>query len=280
MAAQPPSPCECDRRISDRIGISVAYATRLRLDCGLAFEKGHDGHVSLLCGRRLEAVAQAIKENWTLQDLGNALDITRERARQIKNEYLSRHGEPDGAVRCSTIWEIAKSSGLTRRRIMRAATSLGLAYIRGLNTTVVDSDNVQDVIAAARDSMVNRNACSICGDRLSGQRKSLCGKRSCIFEYRRRSHSRSSATNALDGRDCEARLIAKRISERPPANGKWAGLVEAERITGLSRMQIVWLGNRSAVRTRDSHTRNWRGRPCVDYCLADLRVAAQIKRSK
>jgi Sigma-70, region 4 len=193
----------------------------------------------------------------TLEAIGKQFGLTRERVRQITDQYPM-------ARRFTTLPELLARFGVQEHAIMKAIAAAGLnpqTLRQGKRFIFFDAD-VKRIVRHLKLWVTQE--CPICGKSFTVRgftQKRLCSP-ACLPEHRRRLRT---FTPGEDRPMSETtRQIYDLLSAEPPGT-TWVGYTEALRLTGLTTNQLLWLRRRGIIASRPSGQCSNFGSPCFLY---------------
>jgi hypothetical protein len=194
---------------------------------------------------RAQKMVQMRARGLTLEAIGQQFGLTRERVRRITSRYEIER-------QFTTVPELMARFGATEYEVTRAIQAAGLHRPqRPKRKIVIAYGDVDEVV---RNLNLNgRRVCMICGGSFEVRgrsRKRLCSPE-CYKEHRRR--VRKSPWGPMSE---ATRRIHELLAGESPGT-VWVGFKEAVRLSGLSKMQLVWLRWRRIVATVPSGRGSW-----------------------
>lgn len=239
---------------------------------------------------RVKTIVSLVNRAATLKEIGEVLDVTRERVRQLIGEVISIHG---GAVfekkdeREKKVWTISEAAselGVSRYTVARLCRT-GVVVLERRSTSelsafVIDEENLAQL--RLHRFVTGQRTCEICGDGFVVERRSwarkVCDKESCLKKrsVRRRAVCADKETilQSVRGwhKEVFLALTAGSFSEK-------AGLLAlglAAKCAGISNMQLSWLRKRNMVSVREDLTRTWRERPVTLYLASEMEEIRRV----
>lgn len=224
-------------------------------------------------------IISLVKRRATLRQIGEAIGVTYERARQLIGHIAAKHGE-GVFVLSEPIWtavEAAKELKVTAA-VVNVVCASGDVSCRRRGTTGRGHWLINDsgMKALQRHPLVTQErTCVVCGATFKhdGARVITCSDK-CWGERRRRRLERSvSEQPTLTSLAGWYRVLWQELQTHSiPEDDEWLGLGEAARRTGLSNMQLVWLRRRKVLTIRPHPLKVWRGRPVALYAASELEI--------
>jgi transcriptional regulator with XRE-family HTH domain len=192
---------------------------------------------------RDQRIVELRSRGLTLEAIAQQFGVTKERVRQITNGY-------DVLRRFTTVPELMARFGATEYEVVNALEAAGLHKPRRRRNIIADTE-VARVVNHLNARMAKE--CIVCGQSFkvpTRSRKRLCSP-ACFAEHRRR--VRKSPRGPMSE---TTRRIHELLSAEPPGS-VWVGFKEAVRLSGMTKMQLVWLRWRGLIACVPSgkHTR-------------------------
>lgn len=226
-----------------------------------------------------------VKRRASLTEIGDALGVTRERARQLIVRITEEHGDVIFASD-ETIWtpqEAADELGLNAQTVCRLCQSGEVpTKRRGVNDDggyLIYEQGMR--ILRAHPLVTRERKCVICkqtftyGNHQGRQR--ICSDECKAQYYRQRRKAYGEQESTLKSlRGWRRDLWQKLQSHHIPKNEEWLTISEAIRRTGLSKMQLVWLRLRKIVTIRPHPANKCRGQPVAAYAASEMKIARQV----
>ncbi|MDO8512457.1 MAG: sigma factor-like helix-turn-helix DNA-binding protein [bacterium] len=239
---------------------------------------------------RVRTIILLVNRTATLKEIGEAFNVTRERARQLISEVKSIHGESvfqrkdEREKKVWTISEAASELGVSKNTVARLCRTGVVVFERRstseLSAFVIDEENLAKL--RCHPLVTGKCTCEICGDGFVVGRRSLarkvCDKESCVKErnVRRRAVcvDKETTLQSVQGwhKEVFLALTARLFSEE-------AGLLTlglAAKCAGISNMQLSWLRKRNMVNVREDAIRTWRGRPITLYLVSEMKEIRRV----
>jgi hypothetical protein len=199
----------------------------------------------------------------TLQAIAQQFGLTRERVRQL----TSRHTL---APRFMTISNLMARFEVTRYAILQAVEAAGLKnrQLQQGRRLVFSDRDVNRMV-----QHLNRQAtreCIQCGHSFAVRirsRKRLCSPE-CFQEHRKRMRHLPDAQRPMSE---SIRQIYDLLSAEPPG-ARWVSFSEALQLSGLSKMQLVWLRWRGILACVPTNKRSRFGTPQMLYSARHCEV--------
>ncbi len=235
---------------------------------------------------RTKTIIHLVKRRASLAEIGKAVGITRERARQIIALITREHGEqvfaPD-----EEIWTASEAACElnTSPVVVHKICAAGEIPCRrrgcdNRGAWLIAEDGME--LLRKHRLITRERTCVVCGTVFIANRMhAIVCSRECS-DKRQRQLSANYATGKPTLRSLQGwrRDLLRRLeSHRIPQDEEWLTVTEAEQRTGLSTMQIIWLHRRRIVTIRPDPVKTWRGRPVVTYAASELEIARQAYES-
>lgn len=242
-----------------------------------------------LNGERPQIIIKMVKEGRSLKEIGDVLSVTRERARQLVKEIKALHGQEVFRITDPFYGtkEVARELGVSRDLIVRVLLDIrakpdedGKNSTRTCRAFVITGKELQEI----REHSRLVGICQICGKAFNkkdrGGRSVTCSNSCCQkMRFRRRKALFSEGTKNILFLPWHKELKMAIQKCRPNKNEHWVNVGKACLVSGLSRMQIHWLGRRGIVVTKLDPVNKWRdGRSVALYPLSIVRLAGEIYR--
>jgi hypothetical protein len=206
----------------------------------------------------------------SLDTVGKHFGVTRERIRQI--EVRIARERPDafqGTILTREAVE-AEIGHFPHKKYLKRTAEFGIVGV-----TRADLDAYKAKLAKCR--------CEVCGGAIPNFNWKTCGSRKC---QNTRTQKRNSERyrKALEGQPIAPtprnEAIRKAIA-RCKSPGKWITRNEACALTGLTNMQMTYLGTLARVISTKPHpTYRRNGVPYRMYALSEIRVIARLKKRR
>ncbi|HSI21287.1 MAG TPA: hypothetical protein VLA04_06415 [Verrucomicrobiae bacterium] len=128
------------------------------------------------------------------------------------------------------------------------------------------------------ESAMRVSVCVCCGKEFQSKRlRKYCTHR--CFTRTRHNRLVASGYSIKEPQGWHARL-AEALADKQGLGGSpqegWLTLAQARRLTGLTAMQVGWLGKTGLVTTRPHPTKLWRGTPVTQYAASELEVVKKV----
>lgn len=227
---------------------------------------------------RIQLVIRLRSQGAILQEIGDALGVTRERARQILLKLTKLHGEAIfRGPRYYTQAEVARSLGIDNRSVFKFGSELGIPSKS--HRWRLTEDQFQ-AIKARRES--ERGKCVICDQILPlGKRRMVCREAQCQRAYARQYRTRSFAKQPAEVNlhDWHRELLTRLQGHRIPEDDEWLTHAKAASVAGISKMQLTLLRLRRMLTTRPHPTvksarRN--GEPAHAFARSELELVREV----
>lgn len=235
---------------------------------------------------RVQTIIAMKKQRATLEEIGNALGLTRERARQLINRIVAVHG-PAVFETDSPLWtakEVALKLGVSTKTITRLCTrgevsSRRRGYARK-STYLLGRAELEKL--ERHPTITRERVCSECGQHFvitpSERIRTVCSDE-CHKEKKQHIWAGyAHKTPTLDSLTGWHKDLWRKLQNYTlPNNEEWIAIGEAVRRTGLNRIQLFWLRHRKLVTTRPDPTRiAWRtGKPIMLFAVSEMEIARQ-----
>jgi AraC-like DNA-binding protein len=237
---------------------------------------------------RCQTLRQGIIQDWTLERIGEALGVTRERARQLRNAYISFYGEPELEPR-KPISEIAKDLGFSKGFVYllskqhNIGRSCGRLPGGGARRRTVNAEEAQELLRIIREQ--TQRICDVCGRTFLGVGKGPA--KTCSLPCRKKYHlQRSRQASRLANFRPERLTFWKGLipmleKHRPPEETTYLSREEAMSLAGTSAMQLAYLRALNIIRWKpDPSGKNRQGTPYAIYAASDMRIVRDFLRRK
>ncbi len=234
---------------------------------------------------RVETIISMTKEKNTLQEIGNVLKVTRERARQLIKIIITKHGKEVFGIDnpLLTTRKVADILGVLPEVIKRLCNSGEVVCRhRGVNNKGAYLINKAELEKLKiHPAITHERLCEVCGEMFvykynQGSRKACSDK--CIKELGcRKLAAYADQEPTLDSLNGWHKDLWQKLQDYlPPESEEYIGLKEAYRRTGLSIMQLVWLRHRNIVTSHPHPSKKWGGRPTMMYVVGEMEIARQV----
>lgn len=200
---------------------------------------------------RAPILQKALDEGWTLKELGAALKVTRERARQLLQRENAVINDNYVSLRRLCACEY---------RVSRQMEELCKEYVvyRGVKQSAfVHLNNVEAVQQKIKEYKKFHN-CRRCGVRIPRKGyKQICSSCRQVPRLSTKQQGLAGRTNAY----AEQRhtRLAPIIAKKTKKKGAMIGIAAASNILGLSKMQLQYLGWIAGLSLVPHPTKTWRG---------------------
>lgn len=234
---------------------------------------------------RVQIVAKSLRENWTLQETGEALGVTRERARQLRSIYKQRFPLPD-PIKYLVMQEVADEIGANVSRMRELVQEKNIGRPRGHSQRIFTEAEAKEAQHLYMLSI--RRTCEKCQKvffrAFGGGRWAKTGKSFCSPECQRNFHNRryiDGIANQLTPETASVwkKLVAALDPNRPPETD-FISMKQAKEMTGVSTMQLVYLRYRKILRVQPHPTRKRNGVPHNLYSLSDIQTLKKCMPTK
>mgnify|MGYP001586780410 CR=1 FL=1 len=238
-----------------------------------------------ITSERVQTVIAMVRRRATLQEVGDAIGVTREGARKVIAKIAQRYGaellEPNEKV--WNVHEAARELGISDYFIKKAC-DLGKVSFRRRGERIWLLDEAGMKALRQRFSPEGeRTTCVVCGKEFFKRRTRKSCSNTCSNELDRRSYEKTvSKEPSLESlRGWRNDVWEKLQSRLPTKHEEWIGVHEAVLRSGLSPMQINWLGRRRVVATRPHPEAKWRvnGKSITLYAASEIEIARQVFES-
>lgn len=229
---------------------------------------------------RVQIIIRLKKQRATLEEIGTVLGVTRERARQLIKKIAAEHGEDvfnlDEPL--WTIQEAAEELGVNAGVIISLCQQEEISYRR----RSLSQDSMEALKRHPR--ITGERICATCKKTFihtPGQYGGhiVCSDK-CLEELDRVRREECLAKEpTLDSLAGWRRELWQRLQlHKPPKKEKWLTLSEACTATGLSKMQVGWIGLRRIVTIHRDPSRIARktGEPMALYAASEMEIARQV----
>lgn len=196
---------------------------------------------------RCRVIANLRDHGKTLQQIGDYLGVSRERVRQL--EAMARdHGIAPQKHYVHAV-EAAKLLGVSLPVLMGCIRRLGLVRGRNLHIAIPKSD----LLVVEEHLKTN---CPACGAQYTTKSFSqrTCGNPDCRHEYRANIYRKLLLAETADDTNTTPdhcpRIVLDAVRSTDPGE-EFVTFGEAIDLSGISRMQMVWLRLRGIIATRD-----------------------------
>jgi len=102
-----------------------------------------------------------------------------------------------------------------------------------------------------------------------------CYQPTCRY-LRREAARRKLLEESTQFRGWHVALIEALKSTGVPDDDQWVGLREAVSLTGITTIQLCWLGYRRVLAIRPHPTKLWHGRPVATYATSQLNIVQMV----
>lgn len=227
---------------------------------------------------RMQTIIEMKKQDATLEQIGNALGVTRERARQLIDKIVKKHGEEIFELKQPlwTVTEAANEFGVSYRTVQGLCNRGEIPYRRrGKRAYRIDNIGIK----ALRQYFSDK--CYVCEKKIEysgGSRHKICESAACIKERRKQNHAKtveklpSLISLGERQRNLQIRLHLRLL----PKSEEWIPLSKAVARSGLSQTQVSWLKQRKILSIRFHPIQKWRGKPLTLYAASEIEIARQV----
>ncbi len=233
---------------------------------------------------RDQLIIERLRQQRTLQEIGDELGVTRERIKQIKNRLISRRG-PDiiapPSDRPLTIAEVAA------RLEVKAATVYHLvqsgqvpARKRGVRDWLIEPAQIEliNTLLAGQAEPERTATCHHCQQPFTYQRTRSAKPRQYCSRACRTAHrqTRIPDPDAFSPwrQELQRQSVAQSAEDSP--DEQYLTVTEAGAVTGLSTTQLQYLVTCGILTTVPHATLRWRGQPVMLYRWSDLQLAQAV----
>lgn len=228
---------------------------------------------------RVQLVLALMRRRATLQEIGDVLGVTRQRAEQIQKKILAIHGpEVVGTPELLTLREVAENLGLTPHKLLWLAQEIGLSLPQGsCRNYLVPPEMIEHLQRAHIESQ--QGTCVICRKPFTktNKRSLLCLSPKCRHTWHDQQRLRymNSPPTESDLRGWHKNLF--QLLQKTPVkkDEEWIGLSEACAVSGLSKMQLSWLATRRIVTTISSPKKQ-RRKSKTRYARSQVLLAGRV----
>lgn len=280
-----------DKKIASVLGISKILVSRLTIPL---IKDGRISHRQKgikraaawrdLGNDRTKMIVGMVRRCATLQDIGNALGVSRERARQLIKKISEEHGE-HLFTSDKTFWTVPEAADelKTSASIISAICTAGEVSCRRRGTIIdrkkgtrlIDSDSLE--VLRNHPRVTRQKVCVMCGATfITSNRRGLMCSDSCRDKRRLQTRycNERPTPDRLHGWHME--LYIRLQSHCLPEHENWLAIFEAQRRTDLSRMQLTYLRTRNIVTIRPHPAKTWGGKPVATYAASELAIAKEV----
>jgi DNA-binding CsgD family transcriptional regulator len=216
---------------------------------------------------RDEKIVQMFNEGKTYKDIGKALDVTKQRVEQILLRLK------DKLKTGTTLVEIAEATNLSYPTVKRyvAIGVIKPSFIRGSSSKRYYFD-MPETLKAIEEYRTRPIVCETCPKILNTTKKRFC--EDCSVQRQADHHNGVIKSKFTGWRQTVKQLIGSRPVKDEE---EWIPLAEAGRISGLSKMQLIWLRSHGAVHTKNSEHPRWRKQKL--FALSEVSLAGIVAKN-
>ena len=237
--------------------------------------------VTSLDSQRVKTIVSMVKKRATLQEIGDVLGLTRERARQLIVKIKKIHGQVVFGTdeKLYSVTEAANALGLTKTRLEEICACANVpARYRSVASQHDRLFNEVDLEAIRRyiDNTYSRT-CVVCNKAFNAvyreHKKSVTCSRECTkkFATTRAYYYYGRSFDIKNARQEWRRELYKKLQEHTiPANDQWLTRARAVKQSGLTMMQLEYLRLRSLIECRQHPTKRFRGKPVCTFSASQM----------
>lgn len=270
------------------LGVVTVTASKLikagRLD---AKKRGPQPHSDEVNQKREEDIIRLKKQRATLEKIGNTLGVTKQRAEQLIKKVVAKYGEdvfsPDESL--WTVSEAAKELSVERVVVFSLCQQEEIpCQRRGLSDRCGYMLSQEGMDALKRHLRVTgKRVCVACKKifiRVPGKfgGRVVCSDKCLPERYRVRRKEYLAREPTLDSLNGWHRELWQLLQSRQPQEEEqWLTLSEAKELTGLTKMQVIWLGLRRIVTIHRDPSRiaTRTGKSQALYATSEMEIARQ-----
>ena len=211
----------------------------------------------------------------TLQEIGDELGVTRERVRQIINRIERHHGTVVLGDRIRTASVVARELEVPFYA-MRDWLDRGLVEHErtGAWSRLTSAGELE---AAKLAEIFRLRKCIQCGGEFAfdGERaaQKLCSPKCKAIRRKVRFATGESRSPWLA-------VFRELRSQLTDVGREWVTQADAQAISGASSMQMVCLRQAGLITCRPSASKMWRGQPCWEFPVSELKLVKKALRVK
>jgi DNA-binding CsgD family transcriptional regulator len=218
---------------------------------------------------RDKVILKMLNEGKTYEEIGAVFGISRQRIEQIRSRRLK------GKVRTgATLIEVAEAADLTYSTVKKyvEAGFVKPLFTRGKENKRYFFDKEQ----AVKEIEEHRTKyCEECNAKMMGVYSS---RRFCDVCSDKRKVDRHTGARKVTVSGWRS-TVKQIISNRPIKDDEeWVPLAEASRVSGLSRMQLIWLRTHDALHVQESEHSRWGTQKL--FAVSEVLLAGAIAKNK
>jgi hypothetical protein len=264
----------------------VRYTAQL-IEEGATKDRRNKAENFALDNLRVQMIIAMKKERATLQQIGDKLGLTRERARQLIKKVVATHGSDVFLPEVKTFWTVPEAAdvlGIKKWSVSSACRKGKIPFVlRGKIERLI----TQEGMAALRRYFSKEATCSICGNKFTRKsaKKEICYNAACRKVQRNkwlsvRLSDKAAMIESLNGwRKALWRALQKNVIGE---NETWITFSQAVEISGLHRFPVSYLRKCGLISARlkpeTSRTKKenrLRSRVGL-YSLSEMKIAREI----
>lgn len=266
--------------LAEVFGYKESYVRGIVTTAGYGRGYHRDCEIKDPNSERSQIIHFALENGWTLQQLGDKLGVSRERARQLQVAYQKLHGN----ISCEFyyIGDVEGADQFARKTLLNFARKEGIGQPRGKASWVFNAEEARTLVVKYRQSITrtcSAEGCSNVFERAALPQGERYGRYFCSRECLEANRIRWVDQNAPLTADIASRWkpLLEELDPDRPDDDEYLPLVDAMRLSGASRMQMTYLRYRGVIRTRPAASGRVRaGVPHQDYSKADVLAVKRI----
>lgn len=225
-----------------------------------------------------QRIVELLQSGATLAAIGEEFNVTRERARQIREKIRKRFG--DRIVRprkqpYATLREAAQELGTDPNSLRKLLKDQGLLTKNSRGVWVVLRRDLKRKSVVQHPHVTQEQICKYCGKafRLEHRAQKVCSVE-CSEARRKASRQRcfESEPSEHNLAGWHKELWLRLREHQLPEQEEWLTLTRASSRCGLTPIQVNWLRLRKVLHCKPSETQFWRGQQVQLYRGSEMAV--------
>ncbi len=232
---------------------------------------------------RIKKIIALKKKRATLQEIGDQLGVTRQRAQQLVNEIIDEQGEDvfNGRVKWWTVSEAATKLNAPPSVITELCVASKIECRRRSEkgTYLIGNPGMKQLRAHPRIS--KRATCVVCHKsfkRSTRGARTVCSKKCEQVRWEQHRQNYRSKPPTHDSLQGWHKILWEKLQSQVLSSKKekWLTLAEAKNKTGFTKEQLYWLRFRKIVTVHPDPVKKWRGQPVLLFAASQMEIAGEV----
>jgi Mn-dependent DtxR family transcriptional regulator len=230
-------------------------------------------------------VVKLLQSGANLAEIGEVFDVSRERARQIREKIRKRYGDQIVQPRKQpyvTLREAARELGTDPGPLQKLLQKNGMLTKNSRGIWVVQRSDLKRKKVTQHPHITQEQVCKYCGKKfpLKHRAQKVCSSE-CSEARRKDSRLRCFKSEPAEGNlaGWHKELWLELQRHRPPQQEEWLTLTRAAARCGLTPIQVNWLRLRKVLDCQPSETLFWRNQPVQLYRASEIEIVRQCREA-